>query len=91
MNHYDRIMMVKAMEFIARQVNCDDVFDRWLTYGVGDGDILYGDFDGGLDQVEELKYYIEDDEFSELMRVFLSIMKDAFRVGGLVCDGVVSK
>ena len=39
----DRVKMVKAMEYIARQVNDERVFDYWLSLGVADGDIEYGD------------------------------------------------
>lgn len=45
MNRIERIKMVKAMEFIARQVNDENVFERWLIGGVSDGDIEYGELD----------------------------------------------
>ena len=41
----ERMKMVKAMEFIARQVNNEEIFNAWLTDGVPDGDIEYGDLD----------------------------------------------
>lgn len=92
MNTIERIKMVKAMEFIARQANNEeDFYDIWLTVGVADGDIEYGDLSVNDGDVENLEYYIEDKEFSELMRVFLRLMWFAKREGGLYCDGVVSK
>ena len=37
----ERIKMIKAMEYIARQINDEDVLGRWLVCGVADGDIDY--------------------------------------------------
>ena len=92
MKAIERIKMVKAMEYIARQVNDEEAFyDVWLTLGVADGDIELGDLEARASDKEELAYYIEDEEFSELMRDFLRLMWFAKRDGGLYCDGVVSK
>lgn len=92
MNTIERIKMVKAMEFIARQTNNEeDFFDVWLMLGVADGDIEYGDLSVKDGDAEDLEYYIGDEEFSELMRDFLNLMWLAKREGGLYCDGVVSK
>ena len=89
MNKIERVKMVKAMEYIARQVNDEDVFMSWLSVGVADGDIAYGD----MDPVDEnAEWYIEKDErFADLMDVFLRIMSRAYKSGGLYCDSVVSK
>ena len=96
MNKTERIKMVKAMEYIARQINDEEILlDHWLVGGVADGDIKYGDLesnlgtwprsdDGSLD-------YIDDDTFRDLMDEFLHCMKMAWRVGGLYCDGIVTK
>lgn len=86
-NLIERLRMVKAMEYIARQINDEDVFMGWLYAGVADGDIKYGDLsdedDGGLE------YYIEDDKiFADLMACFLRRMARAKQSGGLYCDGV---
>ena len=88
MNKYERLMMVKAMEYIARQINDESVFDIWLRVGVADGDISYGDFDGDLESIEALSYYLEDDNFQDLMKVFQAIIVRAYKSGGLICDGV---
>lgn len=87
----DRVKMVKAMEFICRQINDEDVFDGWLMNGVADGDIKYGDF--SVDNLEEddATYYAEDDDtFADLMACFLRRMARAKKSGGLYCDGVTS-
>lgn len=81
----DRRKAVLAMEFLARQINDEDVFMSWLALGVADGDIEYGEIDP--DAVDE--YYIEDDSFKHLMQTFLVHMKGAID-GGLYCGGIVS-
>lgn len=88
MNREERVKMVKAMEFIARQVNDEEVFDYWLSCGVADGDIEYGDLiaDSVFDS-----YYIEDDNFADLMYRFLKLMSAANKSGGLYCDNIVDK
>ena len=87
MNKIERAKMVLAMEFIARQINDEDVFDDWLMCGVADGDIKYGSFD--VADVDE--DYLEDDTFADLMSCFLRRMKGAYNSGGLYCDGIVCK
>ena len=88
----ERIKMVKAMEFIARQINDEDVFYSWLSVGVADGDIEYGDLQVTEDDADNLEYYYSDDkEFADLMETFLRIMAKARKSGGLYCDNVVSK
>ena len=90
MNISERIKMVKAMEYIARQINDENVFERWLYCGVADGDIEYGDtgYDHLIDK--ELIDYVDDDEcFADLMGVFLGCMARAHKSGGLWCDHVL--
>lgn len=92
MNKVERIKMVKAMEFIARQINDEEGFEPWLALGVADGDIDYGDLEVKADDGEMLDYYfVEDVNFADLMDTFLYCMRRAYRSGGLYCDGVVSK
>ena len=91
MNTTDRIKMVKAMEFIARQINDEGVFESWLIGGVADGDIKHGDLEVRDEDREELEVYIEDESFADLMHTFLYVMKKASRSGGLCCDKVVDK
>ena len=87
MNEITRKKMVVAMEFIARQINDEDVFEGWLMGGVADGDISRGSLDIG--EVDE--YYTRDDTFRDLMDCFLRRMYGAYKSGGLYCDEIVTK
>ena len=88
-NMEERVKMVEAMEYICRQLNNENQFMSWLSVGVADGDIEYGDFAGGNPTAQ---YYAEDNESSaELMGSFLRLMTRAEKSGGLYCNGVVSK
>lgn len=91
MDRIERAKLVKAMEFIARQVNDEEVFDGWLMNGVADGDIEYGDLEATNEDAENLEYYIRDKDFADIMAVFLRVMARAQKSGGLYCDGIVSK
>lgn len=94
MKKVERIKMVKAMEFICRQLNDEEIFcDYWLIDGVADGDIALGDLSVSDEDFEEYgtAYWTSDDNFAELMKLFLVVMSKAKRSGGLYCDGVVSK
>lgn len=87
MNKVERKKMVLAMEFIARQINDEDVFEGWLMCGVPDGDLEYGEWD--VDKVDD--YLVDNDrDFAELMECFLRRIKGAEESGGLYCDGVVT-
>jgi hypothetical protein len=84
----DRKKMVACMEYIARQLNDEEILvGNWLSLGVADGDIEYGNLDE--DDIEE--YYVQDETFAELMTTFLNCMEEANESGGLYCGGVVSK
>ena len=85
MNLSTRAKLVRAMETIARCVNDEDVFYRWLLCGVADGDIDNDTTD------EDLEYYCEDETFADLMERFLDLMTAAKRSGGLYEDRIVSK
>ena len=85
MNKIERSKMILAMEFIARQINDEDVLDGWLISGIPDGEIPYGSTDIG--DVEER--YLEDDNFKDFMSCFLRCMNGAYNSGGLYCDRVV--
>ncbi len=90
MNITERIKMVKAMEYIARQINDENVFEGWLVSGIADGDIEYGDL--STKQPCEAEWYAEaDDRFADLMDTFLWSMVRARKSGGLYHDGIVSK
>ena len=102
MNVQDRVEMVKAMEYIARHINDENVFEGWLVEGVADGDIYYGDLTYEPSSVQgatpasestpdSAEDYIEDRDFADLMDTFLWCMQKAYKSGGLYCDGIVSK
>ena len=87
MDRIERAKMILAMEFIARQINDEDVFDRWLMCGVADDDIPYGSMD--IADVDE--DYLNDSTFEDVMSCFLRCMKGAYNSGGLYCDDIVCK
>lgn len=93
MNVETRTKMVKAMEFIARQINDEMVFDSWLCNGVADEDIEYGDLssENEASDYSDFGYYINDKQFADLMETFLDCMKAAKKSGGLYCDWITSK
>lgn len=91
MNTIERIKMVKAMEFIVRQVNNECLLEGWLMDGVADGDIEYGNLGIEVEDLENLSCYTEDKSFADLMQLFLAVMREAKKDGGLYCDEVVSK
>ena len=92
MDRLERVKMVKAMEFIARQINDEEVFWGWLMEGVADEDIYYGDLDATpSDVADSAEDYIEDRDFADLMDTFLWCMQRAYKSGGLYCDGIVSR
>ena len=82
----DRRKAVVCMEYLARQINNEEIFEAWLVEGVADGDILYGN----LDCTEVDEYYTEDGNFKDLMTLFLRIMIAAYNDGGLWCGDVCS-
>lgn len=87
-NLKERIKMVKAMEFIVRQINNEDFIIPWLYVGVADGDIEYGDLSDGIGDAIS---YTDDETFKELMGLFLRCMARAKSDGGLYCGGIVSE
>ena len=93
MNERERKTAVACMEFLARCINDEDIFfEFWLTCGVADGDINYNELltntDKTIDSIDD--YYIEKENFADLMKVFLICMSHAKKSGGLYCDNVTS-
>lgn len=92
-NIIERLKMVKAMEFIARCINNEEIFwNYWAIEGVADGDIEFGDLSVDVEKIEEddAYYYTNEKSFPELMKLFLDCMARARRDGGLYCGGVCS-
>lgn len=85
MNLHERAEMVRAMETIVRSINCEDIIESWFMVGVADGDI------NGKETDEDLECYCEDEEFKDLMTLFLRLMDRASSNGGLYCDKIVSE
>ena len=72
----ERANLVLAMEYMMR--NCaTDVPEGWLMCGVADGDIDYGETDAGM--VDD--YYLEDENFEELVECFNRQMRVLRRDG----------
>lgn len=91
MNRIERLKMVKAMEFICRNINDENYIYAWMSLGVPDGDIEYGDLSSDTEDMYKYAYLIDnDDVFADLMDTFLYAMKKADEDGGLYCDKVVS-
>lgn len=84
MNINIRKQVVLAMETLARCVNDERIFEKWLALGVPDGDINSFDFK----EVDE--FLCENDNFRDLMSLFLDVMKDANK-DGLYVDNIVAK
>ena len=87
----ERIKALKAMEFLARQINSENIFESWLTMGPADGDIKYGDLNVSSEDAEDLSYYTEDNEFRDIMKTFLKLMAKASKDGGLYCGGICTE
>lgn len=86
MNKAERVKMIKAMEFITRQINDEDIFEDWLMNGLADGEVDYGDLTVNSDT--ELEWETRDENFADLMGCFLRVISRARKSGGLYCDGV---
>ena len=82
----ERKQTVLAMENLVRSVSNEEYIESWLMCGVPDGDL---NKDSTWEDVDD--YFIEDDNFAELMQLFLKIMSRANKDGGLYIDSVSSK
>ena len=96
-NMNERKLAVFCMEYLARQINDESVFELWLSSGVADGDFEYNEFTLLADTLlaEKLSeiddYYLEKENFADLMTIFTICMKQARKSGGLFCGGVCSR
>jgi len=81
-----RAKIIIAMDFIARCITDDAIYDSWLMYGITDGDIAYNT------APEEIikRGYCDDYIFRKIMELFLRLMKSASNCGGLSYDRVVT-
>ena len=92
-NLMERMLMVKAMDYVARQLNNEDHLMTWLEIGVADEEIPYGELSltGPIDRDPAFWYAENEEHFGELMGDFLKIMARAYKNGGLYCGDVPSK
>lgn len=85
-----RANVIRSMDTIARAFNDENLCMTWLSVGVADGDV------NGKETDKDLEMYCEDEEFKDLMGLFVSLMYRARQdangeAGVLYCDGVVSE
>lgn len=81
-----RASVVRAMDTLVNCINDEDIIMAWLSCGVADGDITKETTD------EDLECYYEDDEdYRQLMGLFLRLMNRARQSGGLYSDRVTTK
>lgn len=96
MDCFERVKILRAMETIVRNLNDEEIIERWLMGGIADGDAE-----------EDDKYlfdtYGDDKTFADIMSCFCRTMRDAVLDdeidkddlmkgnGILYCDNVVSK
>ena len=78
----ERVELVKAMETIVRSFNNENSIEPWLWLGVADGDITENTTD------DDLSCYIEKDNFTILVQLFMTLCERAFNDGGIYCGGV---
>ena len=84
----ERLKLVKAMEYIMRQLKDEVIFDGWTSYGVANGDIEYGDLTVTNEDLDTLGYYISKDVLECVMDEFVHNIRMASKSGGLFCAGV---
>ena len=83
----NRKRMVLAMEMLVRAINDEDLIDAWLMNGVPDGDIEGYSLD--TNQVDD--YFTDENNYGDLLDLFLRLMEKAAKNGGLYDSGVVTK
>lgn len=86
MNKAERIKVVRAMETLAHCINDEDIFDSWLMCGVADEDIKDDTPDEYIGDT-----YTDDDTYRDLLDLFVRLMAQARKSGGLTSDGIVTK
>lgn len=70
---------VLQMERIMRKINNESIFETWLLIGVADGDL---DESSTWEDVDD--YYIESDNYSFIIGVFLKLTAEAIKDGGFI-------
>lgn len=88
---FDRYNFIKAMEIIIRNINNEEYIFDWLREGIADGDLNYNSFGFSADELLNLEFYNDDEEFKNLIVLFLNIISKAATDGGLYNSGVVGE
>ena len=83
----ERAQTVIEMEHIVRCLNDEEIFETWLSLGVADGDITENTT---VEDIIDDEYYIEDQNFSELMGLFIRLIAKSKKNGGLYVGGITS-
>lgn len=78
----DFVTAIRSMDYLARCINDENIFDGWLWGGVPDGDITDETTD------EEILMMYDADDLKEFIGCFLRCMKRAGK-DGLYIAGVV--
>lgn len=86
-NITERAQVVKAMDKMIYCINREDFMDAWFMSGVANGDNISNNTTA--QEIIDMGY-CDDKTFSELMTLFLKLMRKAGMSGGLFCDGIVS-
>ena len=68
----DRYNLIKAMEIVIRNINDESIIERWLVNGVADGDLDSTTLGLSADEIDNLEYYDDNDNFKDLMNLFTS-------------------
>lgn len=84
MNKHERAEIIRSMDRLARAINDESIFEWWLIDGVADGDI------DGTETDDDLEYYTNNETFKEILNLFLYVMSQAKKSGGLYVDGILS-
>lgn len=87
----DRYNLIKAMEIVIRNINDESIIERWLVNGVADGDLDSTTLGLSADEIDNLEYYDDNDNFKDLMNLFTKLVSAAHKDGGLYNTGVVSE
>lgn len=69
----EKAKFLRAMDYIARCVNDEEVFDSWLMCGIADGDCAV------MTDEELVEYY--DDGLESIIGCFLRLMRSAGKDG----------
>ena len=90
-NKRERAELLMAMDRIATCFNNEELYyDNWRVGGIADGDIIYGEHRGchdeNVDCLMNDDWYMDDDNFRDIINAFMHCVAMARQDGGLYCD-----